>query len=91
MPNISPVNAESWFEKASFHFGVGAQGFPAASRAPPRKKGQMSTFTPCASSKGRCFLMFVKPNQEYGDTACLLEGPKKNSGMCVKIGVPQSM
>jgi len=64
IPNNSPVNSVSCFANASFHFGVGCHGFPAASRAPPRKKGWMSTLTPWARRPGRCLRMLVKPNQE---------------------------
>jgi hypothetical protein len=52
-PNISPVNVESWSAKASFHLGVGVNGFPAPSRAAPRKNGIISTETPYALRYGR--------------------------------------
>lgn len=67
-PSNLPVKSLSCAEKACFHCGVGVNGFPAASRAPPRKNGRISTSIPCATRSGRIFLMFVKPNQEYGDT-----------------------
>jgi hypothetical protein len=67
-PSSFPVKSLSCAEKACFHCGVGAKGLPAASRAPPRKNGRISTSTPCATKSGRNFLTFVKPNHEYGDT-----------------------
>ena len=67
-PNRRPVVSLSCFENSSFHFGVGVHGFPTLSRAPPRKKGIMSTETPWALSSGRYLMVLVNPNQEYGDT-----------------------
>ncbi len=67
-PNISPVRFESCSAKASFHFGVGANGLPAPSRAAPKKNGTMSTEMPYVLSSGRYLTVLVKPNHEYGDT-----------------------
>src|ERR1700761_4190666 len=65
-PSISPVKVESCSANASFHFGVGVNGFPAPSRAAPRKNGIISTETPYALRSGRWRTAFVKPNHEYG-------------------------
>jgi hypothetical protein len=63
-PRSRPVVSESCFANASFHFGVGVNGFPALSRAAPRTKGMMSTETPWALRRGRYLSVLVKPNQE---------------------------
>jgi hypothetical protein len=46
IPSNSAVVSVSCFENFSLDFGVGVQGFPTLSRAPPRKNGIMSTETP---------------------------------------------
>lgn len=67
-PRSSPVISESCFAKASLAFGVGVNGLPTPSRAPPKKKGIISTEMPYSLRRGRNLTVFVKANQEYGDT-----------------------
>jgi hypothetical protein len=67
-PSSLPVISESWAPKACFDFGVGVKGLPAPSRAPPKKKGIISTETPCALRRSRNRVVFVNPNHEYGET-----------------------